>query len=365
VEVNRKTAVLAANNAAAQSILQRFAPLNETRYTHGLLFMRFKRWLFVFIGLLVLAGCRLDDSAVTAVPVSSATPTLPIGISLVTRTVPTTAVIQTTPSPLPTATVTPTATPIIYTIVEGDTLLGIAIDNQTTTEEIQALNPAARPELLQIGQTLVLPPPATPQYQGVASTAVPIQIEVQHVNAYQTPVGSLWLLGEVVNVGDLPAGNVQVAIDLLDAAGVSVGTAVAWAAVPVIMPGQSAPFGVLVNEPPATLARPAVSVVGGETVVDLGTQVVDLMVAETAVTIDDDRVQVAGEVQNNGQSAAQSIVVTATFYDNQGRVTGYQQHQLEAPLTSTETASFTLTAAPPGGPVATISLVAHAQVMTD
>lgn len=329
--------------------------------------MRFKRWIFVFIWLLVLVlvGCRPDDSAVTATPVSSATPTLPIGVSLVTRAVPTTAVIQTTPSPLPTATVTPTATPIVYTIVEGDTLLGIAIDNRTTTEEIQALNPDVRPELLQIGQTLVLPPPATPQYQGVASTAVPIQIEVQHVNAYQTPVGSLWLLGEVVNVGELPAGNVQVAIDLLDAAGVRVGTAVAWAAVPIMMPGQSAPFGVLVNEPPASFARPAVTVTGGETVVDLGTQVVDLVVGETAVTLDDDRVQVTGEVQNSGQSTTQSIVVTATFYDSQGSVTGYQQQPLENRLAPTELAAFTLTAAPPGGLTTSVALSAHAQTVTE
>jgi hypothetical protein len=181
------------------------------------------------------------------------------------------------------------------------------------------------------------------------------------VNAYRTPVGSLWLLGEVANLGSLPAGNVQVAIALLDVAGGEVGTAVAWAAVPIIMPGQQAPFGVLVNEPPAAFARPSVSVTGGETVLDLGTQVVDLVVGETAVTLEDDRVHVSGQVQNNGQSAAQAIVVTATFYDSQGNVTGYQQQQLETSLAPAEMTTFSLTAAPPGGPTTTVSLIAHAQ----
>ncbi len=340
-------------------------PDAENRYTHGLLFMRFMNWLFLLILLLILVGCRSPEAVVTETPFAQATPTLPIGVALVTRAVPTTAVIQTTPSPLPTATTTPTATPIIYTIVEGDTLLGIAIQNQTTTEEIAALNPEARPELLQIGQTLILPPPATPQFQGVAGTAVPIQIEVRHVNAYQTPLGSLWLLGEVANLGDRPAGNVQVSIGLLDAAGVELSTAVAWTAVPVIMPGQSAPFGVLVNEPPPTFAQPSVSVAGGETVLDLGTQIVDLLVAETAVSFADDRVQVSGQVQNGSQVTARDVIITATFYDNQGDVTGFQQQQLEGALAPTEMMTFTMTASPPGGPTAALALIAYAQTITD
>ena len=340
-------------------------PVPENRYTHGLLFMRFVNWFFLLILLLVLVGCRSTEAVVTETPFAPATPTLPIGVSLVTRAVSTTAVIQTTPSPLPTATTTPTATPIVYTIVEGDTLLGIAIQNRTTTEEIAALNPEAQPELLQIGQILILPPPATPQFQGVAGTAVPIQVEVRHVNSYQTPVGSLWLLGEVANLGDLPVGNVQVSIGLLDGAGVELGTAVAWAAVPVIKPGQAAPFGVLLNDPPSAYVQPSVSVIGGETVLDLGTQIVDLVVEETAVSFIDDRVQVSGQVQNNGQRTAQSTIITATFYNNQGDVTGFQQQQLAGTLTPTEMITFTMTAAPPGGLSETLALNASAQTMTD
>ena len=135
-------------------------PVTENRYTHCLLFMRVMNWAYVhrrkyfdekddislrfaqgkrenhclfnskylsvftylFVLLLFLVGCRSTEAVVTETPALSATPTLPIGVSLVTRAVPTTAVIQTTPSPLPTVTTTPTATPIVYTIVEGDTL---------------------------------------------------------------------------------------------------------------------------------------------------------------------------------------------------------------------------------------------------
>ena len=49
-------------------------------------------WLFLLILLLVLVGCRSPEAVVTETPFASATPTLPIGVSLVTRAVPTTEI---------------------------------------------------------------------------------------------------------------------------------------------------------------------------------------------------------------------------------------------------------------------------------
>lgn len=310
-------------------------------------------------------GCRSEAAVEEATPAPTTTVTPMVGVSLVTRAVPTTAVLQTTPTPLPTPTVTPTATPIIYTIVAGDTLLGIAIQHGTTTEAIQALNPDVRPELLQIGQALVLPPVEPLSVQAVAGTAVPIQIDISQINSYQTPVGSLWLLGEVVNLGDLPVADVQLSLGLLDNVGLEVGTAVAWAATPLIMPGQSAPFGVLVNEPPAEFAQPVVTVAGGAAVADLGTQYVDLVVGDTAVSSQNERIQVSGQVQNAGQAAAQAITLTATFYDSQGRVIGYQQQTLPEMLAPAQSQSFDLTAAPPGGQTVNVTVIAHAQVVSE
>jgi hypothetical protein len=106
-------------------------------------------------------------------------------------------------------------------------------------------------------------------------------------------------------------------------------------------------------------------VAGGETVLDLGTQIVDLVVGETAVSYADDRVQISGHVQNGSQVTARAVIITATFYDNQGDVTGFQQQQLEGALAPTEMMTFTMTAAPPGGPTADLALTAYAQTTTD
>lgn len=298
-----------------------------------------------------LAGCRIDDEPSAASPRASspATPTPEIGIALATRAPATAAVMQITPTPLPTATPTPTATPIIYRVEEGDTLLGIALENFTTVEEIESLNPGVVPELLQIGQELQLPPPATPLFQGQANTPIPLQIRVVDVEVYRTPAGSIWLLGELLNEGTYPAANVQLQIDLHGASGATLGSVPAWAALPLLPPETKAPFGVLLREGPAGAVQPAVAVTGGEALADVGNHYLDLAVTGEEATIEDGRVHLDGTVANQGQSTAGQIVVVATFYDAQGRVSGYAQEALDEALAPGATAPFSFAVTPPGG----------------
>lgn len=322
-----------------------------------------RRLLFgwTMLGLLLLTQCQTQEDRVgTPTRTSTWTPTPEIGVALVTRAAPTTAVLQTTATPLPTPTATPTPTPIIYQIEAGDTLLGIAIQRGTTVEEIEALNPGIRPENLQIGQPVELPPPATALAQTAAGTPVPIAVDVNKFSSYQTPVGSLWLLGEVTNQGEQSVENVQIEVRLLDAAGEPLGTAVAWAALSIVPPGAKAPFGVLVRELPPGYAQPLVAVVGGQTLVDAGSRYLDVTVTETAAVYEGDGVQLEGTVHNTGVLTAGQVMVIATFYDSQGNVTGFDQIQLEGLLPTGETRPFSLAAAPPGGQTVATSLAVEA-----
>lgn len=311
---------------------------------------------------LLLTGCGLSGerpSGATATP-ARATATPEIGVTLATRVAPTAAVVQITPSPLPTATPTPTATPIIYVIEEGDTLLGVAIQRYTTVDEIKTLNPGINPNLLQIGQELVLPPPATPLFQASASTPIPIDVAVVAVHVYQTPLGSAWLLGEVVNRGEFAVENIQVQIDLLDQSGDSLGVVTAWV-IPAVIPADGrAPFGLLLDESVADFAQPAAAVIAGETVRDLGSRYLELAVQDALVTIEESRIQLSGVVTNQGQSTAIDMILVATFYDLNGRITGYQQLALPDPLPAGESRSFQLDATPPGGEGVAVSIIVQA-----
>lgn len=302
---------------------------------------------------LLLAGCRVGGEPAAGSPQAArpatATPTPEVGVTFATRAPATAAVLQITPTPLPTATPTPTATPIIYRVEEGDTLLGIALEHLTTVEEIEALNPNVVPELLQIGQELQLPPPATPIFQGEASTPIPLQVRVVDVELYRTPAGSMWLLGEVLNEGQYPAANVQLQIDLHGASGETLGSVPAWVALPLLPAGEKAPFGVLLREPPAGDVQPAVAVTGGEALSDVGNHLLDLAVTTGEATIEDGRVHLSGTVANEGESPAGQIVVVATLYDAQGRVSGYAQQSLDETLAPGATAPFSFVVTPPGG----------------
>lgn len=303
----------------------------------------------------------------TTVPSATAVPssTPQIGVSFATRAAPTVAVIQTTPTPLPTPTATPTPTPIVYQIESGDTILGIAIQRGSTVEEILALNPGIVPENLQIGQGVILPPPPTVNPLLAPGTAVPIQVTINKIHAYQTPVGSLWLLGEVTNEGETAVENIRVEIGLLAADGGLLGSVQAWVATAIIPPGARGPFGVLLNEPPTEFVQPSVAVIGGQAVVDLGNRTLAVAVQNDALTTNDDTVSVAGSVVNEGDTAVTQIQLTATFYDAQGNVTGFQQQVLMEGLAVGEERPFQLESAPPGGATVAYTLHAEAQVVNN
>lgn len=288
-------------------------------------------------------------------------PTLaPIGVDFVTLPPPTAGVIETTPTPLPPASPTPPPTPIVYVIAEGDTLLAIAWQRGNTVDDILTLNPGVQPELLQIGQQIVLPPPATPLAQAAASTPVPLQLALVQIQAYRTPVGSLWLLGEVRNDGPLPVENVQVEIGLRDEAGNLLSTAVTWVAAAVIPVGETAPYGVLLPEASPDYAYPTVAVVGGQSVQDLGTRYLDILLTETAVAFNGERAQVTGLVQNAGNEEATAVRLVLTLYDSQGQISGFAHQTLDASLLPGDNHPFAFDVTPPGGEPASFHLLANA-----
>jgi LysM repeat protein len=319
-----------------------------------------------FFGLLLvlfLVACGKEGDTAVSTSVFSPTPTPEIGVAFATRAVPTAAVLQLTPTPRPTSTPTPSPTPVLYTIREGDTLLDIALQQRTTVADIEALNPGIQANLLQIGQQIILPPPATAVAQSAVGTAVPLQVQVANLNHVTTPAGAVWLLGEVVNGGDLPVGNVRLSLHLPGQTGEQV--ADAWTAAAVIPVGKAAPFGVLLPDVESLTGEPFVVVAGGESLADLGSQVLDVVVDsradETAVTFAEDRVQVNGFVVNESDVPVTQIIVIGTFYGVEGQVVGYYQAGVDGVLLPGEKRPFSFTAVPPGGTAVRVSWLVTAQ----
>lgn len=313
--------------------------------------------LWLLLGM--LTAC---DTAATPVPTLTAAPSPtavpPIGVDFATRVPPTAVVRQVTPTPLPSPTVTPSPTPILFVVESGDTLLGIAIDHGTTTEEIVALNPGLDPRFLLVGQEIVLPPPEIVVGEtGGVLAADPAVVSVVSLSRYDTPQGTSWLMGEVINEGDTAAENVRVSLArLADPTGEVLDTAVVWTASTLLAPGEMAPFATLLGAPPAPAGawQAVVTEVAGSARVVSPT--VPSLVAEQVQIENSEPPQVTAELVNEGAQAVDTAVLTLTLYGAQGQVVGYTQRPLPRPLAPSERLTLAVPIAPPGGPATAVQL---------
>jgi LysM repeat protein len=281
----------------------------------------------IFIGIL-----SLIMSACSGRVLSGSTPTpMSLAVSLATPTVLPTLIPQVL-TPAPTNTPAPTPTPTVHIIQPGDTLLGIALQYGVTLDELYQVNGVLKPELLQIGQAVVIPAPGsvgkpTNNNSGavIAPTQPPLPVQVEHAARYQTPVGSVWVLGEVFNSTDQPIENVQVRVALIDATGVEADSALPFVASDVILPGGRVPFSVLFESPPVSVIDFQAYVVRADPAYNFNTRYATLEVSDAQTKQAGTQYRVSGKVTNTGATNVVGAQGVITLYDAQGHVTGFRQ----------------------------------------
>jgi murein DD-endopeptidase MepM/ murein hydrolase activator NlpD len=305
--------------------------------------------LSIFMAGLLLSGCGrlITQPTPTAVAIVQDAPTVTPH--------PTSTPVPWTPAP--TATPTPTPTPIIYIVQAGDNLLGIAIQYGVTVEAIQEANAITDPRLLQIGQELVIPH----EEEGLANptpTPTPLPFQIANVGFYETPVGSLWCLGEVINNTGADIEQVQVAVSLYDGKGEMVATGSTFTEFDIIPNESKIPFALLFTEPPSSFSHHQVVALSGVTVAHWGRNYMDL-------TIESDHGEASGElayvvtgqVRNTGQHDAEQIRIVVTAYDAEGRVMGIRRGGPETQtLGVDESSPFRVSLSPLGGQVVTYTV---------
>ncbi len=270
-------------------------------------------------------------------------------------------------TPAPTNTPAPTPTPAVHIVQPGDTLLGIALQYNVTLEELYQVNGVLKPELLQIGQSIVIPVPGSVGKPAgdnsgavIAPTQPPLPVTVEHTARYQTPVGSSWVLGEVFNSTDQPIENVQVRVALLDASGQEVASESPFVALDAIPAGGRAPFSVLFSTPPNGVIDFTAYVVRADPAYNYDSRYAQLQVSDVQTRTAGTQVGVSGKVTNSGASNAVGAHVVITLYDGGGRVSGFRQFILpDDQLAAGGTTTFDELVSPdPSSPVAANSTVA-------
>ena len=307
---------------------------------------------------LVLVLTTACQAVVTPPPTATPLPT-------VTPTLRTTAALSPngflTPIP-PTATLTPspTPTPVVHVVVQGNTLLGIALEYGVSMDALVQANGLDVNEYLSIGQILVIPV-ATEEEGGesgmlapvghmILATPTPLPLDIVGATLYQTPVGGVWCMGEVVNTTGDPVTNLQVQVTLVTAGGIPLQSSIALAAADYLAPEARAPFAVLFKSPPNGYADVQVSLLRGETVSAITAGFTPLDVAQPSGAVSGPQYRVTGLLVNNTGAAVSRITAVVTLYDVDGKVIGYRQTLLdeEVFLPSGQSQEFKILLTPQG-----------------
>ncbi len=300
---------------------------------------------------LVSTGCGQVVTATTptAGRTAAALPTAAMSLSTAPPR-PTATLALTTPTPVSTA--TPTPTPIVHKVQSGETLISIALQYGVSVPALQSANGISDPQMLQVGQSLIIP--TEPEDQGgdlapLMPTPTASPLEIEGVAFYKTPVGSLWCLGQVVNTNERPVENVELRVSLHGAAGEVLLQGVTATALDFIPAGGQAPFGILFNTPPAEFDRYLVSTVRADATGDPSGRYAELELSGLQASLEGNLFQVSGSVNNVGQAAATGISVVVTTYDEAGNVTGFRQARLPDDLDPAKALPFSLSLMPNGG----------------
>jgi hypothetical protein len=278
------------------------------------------RYRIALLLLVLLGACSSKIASPTAVPSEALipwqTPT-PEGTPDLTQ-----AVIQ--------PTVTPTLR--VHVVVSGEVLGYIAGRYGVTIAQIVAANPGINPDILSIGQKIIIPNPA-PGSNSVSSgstnpTPTPVVVDLGSVNCYRSLEGGAWCFFTVHNGQGNTIENVSAEIKLFDAAGQQVGEKVAYTILDIIPAGGVLPIAAFFDAPvpyPVT----ATALVNSGILVPTGdTRYLSASIKNQNVAIQANGLSaiITGEVAaDDTTKGASSIWVAAVAYDASGSIVGVRR----------------------------------------
>ncbi len=273
--------------------------------------------LMVTVGLLNMSACGRLITRPTPTPIPpTGTPT-PTSTPRLRQAPPTPR--PYTPPPTPTPTATPT--PLIYTVQQGDTLLGIAKRFGVSARALQDINGIVDPRRLQIGQPLIIP--VGGEVKGTPTpTPTPIPLTVRGLYIYPTRMGDVWILGEVINDSGTHVEQVIVGGALLDDQARVVSTASTPVILTFLPKGERAPFALRFRDAPEHFASYQVDVMQALPGF-LGAYYLDVQVENVKGESEGYHTYfLDGTVRNVGSEDAVGVTLIATLYDALGRVIG-------------------------------------------
>jgi hypothetical protein len=233
----------------------------------------------------------------------------------------------------------PTPTPLIYIVVEGDTIIGIANHFGITPEALMAANPGIQAAALLVGTKLDIPAGnSTP----VEPVPTPVPLPVQQAHCWMETDGGSWCFALVSNPFADTMENISAQFNLLDAGGQQLKSDMAFGLIDILPGGKSMPL--VVHFPPSDKIENSVQVILLTAIRLLpgDGRYLPVTPENTLVSVDASgrTAQVSGRVILAGPGSARFTWVLASAFDVAGNVVGVRRWESSSSLSANSPLSF-------------------------
>jgi LysM repeat protein len=222
--------------------------------------------------------------------------------------------------------VLPTATPVVYAIVQGDTLFSIAARNDITVQVLMAANPNVDPLLLSPGTELIIPAPGEEGASAIPSPT-PVPALLGEVTCFSSALGELWCFLPVSNTNPTAIESLTGVIQLFSAQGEALVSLEAVPPLNVLAAGEDLPLVAYAATPPAGWAQARGQLLSAyalpannEIYLDMELANVDIEIAKSGLSA-----EISGQAQIASEQSAGELWVLAVAYDAQGGVVGVRR----------------------------------------
>ena len=312
-----------------------------------------RRYLVCLFLILALAACQAKVTATpdlgNVVPYQTVTPTQ-------------------TPTILPglTEIVLPTPTTYTYTVVLGDTFVGIAQHTGVTLQALQAANPGVSATALLVGTKLVIPTGGQVPGEPTPTAAA---LPVLQGHCWPETTGNLWCFALLQNDYAETLENISAQFALLDSSGQQIASQVVYGLLDILPAGASMPLAahftvpVQATGPVQAQAALRVEVLTAIRLLPGDARYLPLRLENTLVSVDasGETADVSGRVMLTGPGTANTLWVLATAYDAAGNVIGVRRWESAAALNAGATIAFNFQVSSVGPGIARVEFLAEAR----
>ena len=319
-----------------------------------------KTWVYITLifGIVFFEGCT-NKAAETAVPTRT-----PIPITAYQSPTPSaqpaeeTIPLDGTPTPVATA----TATPFLYAIESGDTLLEVAHHYDISLEQLLVANPGIDPGFLIVGTEIVIP--IGDSVLSAYPLPTPVTFDLGKPQCYPATGGGLWCLALAQNSRAQALENLSASITIYAADGTELAQQLAVSSLNLLRPGQQIPLAAFFSSSFPEGITPQAKLISALPVDENSVRYIEIEIQTDEIQIDALKAYVRGVIRVPGGENAPSanrIWLAVSAFDENDVPVGIRKWEAASPAAAGTELIFEITVYSLGPAISKVQVLGEAR----